>query len=87
MLGQIPVPQPASIHLPWDALTASASGPAVWTVDPATMTVTLAPVTIASFGETDVTIASGLTPGQQIVAAGSQLLYPGRVVSAASVAP
>ena len=51
------------------------------------MTVTLAPVTIASFGEADLTIASGLTPGQQIVAAGSQLLYPGRVVSAASVAP
>ena len=87
VLGQIPVPLPPAIHLPWDALTATAAGPSVWTVDPATMTVSLAPVTIASFGEADVTITSGLAPGQQVVGAGSQLLFPERVVVAAQGAP
>lgn len=87
VLGEIAILLPPAIHLPWQALSASAEGPAVWTVDPASMAVTLTPVTIASFGEADVTLAGGLSPGQMVVGAGSQLLFPGRVVVAAKGAP
>lgn len=86
LTGRVPVEGPARITLPWTALTASAAGPAVWTVDPATMTVSLTPVELSSYGNDSVALQSGLAEGAQVVAAGSHLLYPGRAVVAA-VAP
>lgn len=83
VLGHLALTLPPAIQLPWDALTATAQGPAVWTVDPATHAVALTPVSIAAYGEDTVTLSAGLTAGQQVVGAGSQLLYPGRIVSEA----
>jgi RND family efflux transporter MFP subunit len=83
VLGHMTLEMPAAIHLPWDALTATAAGPAVWRVDPATMAVQLTPVTVTSYGADEVLVSAGLSPGDQVVGAGSQMMYPGRVVRAA----
>lgn len=83
VLGHVRVEKPAVLHLPWQALTATAEGPAVWRIDPATMQVALAPVTLSSYGADEVLIAQGLAPGDLVVGAGSQSLYPGRVVEEA----
>lgn len=87
VLGHLKVKTAPAIHVPSDALSSTAAGPAVWTVDAATMIAQLTPVVIAGFGAQDVTIASGLKAGDLVVGAGSQLLYPGRAVVKAEVAP
>ncbi|MBI1170165.1 efflux RND transporter periplasmic adaptor subunit [bacterium] len=87
VVGHLPIEDPPAIRVPSAALTSTAAGPAVWTVDPATMAVHLTQVAIAGFGAEDVTIGSGLKPGDLVVGAGSQMLYPGRVVAKAEVAP
>jgi RND family efflux transporter MFP subunit len=83
VLGHVRIVKPPVIHLPWQALTATAQGPAVWRVDPATMAVALAPVTVASYGADEVLVSAGLAPGDLVVGAGSQSLYPGRVIEVA----
>ncbi|NBZ86524.1 efflux RND transporter periplasmic adaptor subunit [Stagnihabitans tardus] len=83
ILGRVALEGPRAIHLPWDALTATAQGAAVWKVDPATMAVALTPVTVASYGAEEVLVSQGLAEGDQVVGAGSQMMYPGRLVEAA----
>ena len=83
ILGHVVINNPPVIHLPWEALTASADGPAVWRVDPSTHAVALAPITVASYAAGEVLVASGLQAGDVVVGAGSQMMYPGRVVEAA----
>ena len=68
------------ITLPADALFVTANGPAVWVVDPATMTVSPRAITVASYREAEIAISGGITAGEQIVGAGSQVLYAGREV-------
>ncbi|MGV8986548.1 MAG: efflux RND transporter periplasmic adaptor subunit [Cypionkella sp.] len=85
VLGHLMVQELPAIHIPADALTSTIAGPAVWTLDPASMAVHLVTVEISGFGADDVAIASGLNPGDLVVGAGSQLLYPGRVVAKAEV--
>ncbi len=85
----------ARIALPARALTATAAGPAVWRVDPASGAVHLVPVTIERH-QTDLVILApeagsragseaGLEVGAAVVGAGAHLLYPGRIVRAAPV--
>ena len=69
--------------VPWTALTATSSGPAVWTVDPASMAVRLTPITIETYADTTVGISAGLRDGALVVGAGSQVLYEGMVVKQA----
>ncbi|MBI1418602.1 MAG: efflux RND transporter periplasmic adaptor subunit [Limimaricola sp.] len=83
VLAELDYSRPPAIHLPWDALTATADGPAVWTVDPATMRAKLTSITVESYSEGEIAVASGLSDGALVVGAGSQLLYPGRLVTAA----
>lgn len=83
VLAELDYSPPPAIHLPWDALTATADGPAVWTVDAATMRARLTPITVAGYGAADIAVAGGLSEGALVVGAGSQLLYPGRLVTAA----
>ncbi|WP_165978887.1 efflux RND transporter periplasmic adaptor subunit [Antarcticimicrobium luteum] len=73
------------ISLPYTALTATAEGPAVWVVDPGTMAVSIRRITVARFTTGQVIVADGLEDGALVVARGSQLLYPGRVVRQAEV--
>ena len=85
--GQAELAQGLAVTVPWNALTATAGGPAVWTVDPATMAVRLTPVTVASYGDEIVQIIDGLTEGDLVVGAGSHALYAGRIVTPAEITP
>jgi membrane fusion protein, multidrug efflux system len=69
------------IALPWTALTAAGSTPAVWIVDPATKTVSLKPVTIGAYETGAVLIKAGLEPGERVVVDGGKLLSPGQPVT------
>ena len=69
------------IKLPTTALRQDGQASAVWLLDPATMTVKLQTVQVATADGNEVVIASGLQPGMQVVAAGVHVLSPGQKVS------
>jgi membrane fusion protein, multidrug efflux system len=69
------------ITVPWTALTATGSTPAVWIVDPKTKTASLKPVTIAAYEAGSVLIKAGLEAGERVVVDGGKLLSPGQPVT------
>ena len=69
------------LKLPTSALRQEGTGTAVWVLDPASMTVRSQPVRVATADGNDAVIASGLTPGMLVVAAGVHVLSPGQKVS------
>jgi membrane fusion protein, multidrug efflux system len=80
------------IKIPTSALRQDGPGSAVWVLDPATLTVRLQPVEVATADGNDAVIAAGLKPGMVIVAAGVHVLAPGQKVTiwrekTSSVAP
>ena len=85
VIGRADMARPEGIALPWTALAAKGGAPAVWIVDPAQMTVALAPVTVAEYGVDTVLVSDGVAPGAQVVADGAHLLFPGRSVIARGV--
>jgi multidrug efflux pump subunit AcrA (membrane-fusion protein) len=76
--------EPPSIVLPHTTLSATAGGPAVWVVDPDTMSVSIRQVTVKRYETGRVVLTSGVQDGELVVARGAQLLYPGRIVKAAN---
>jgi multidrug efflux system membrane fusion protein len=74
-----------AIKLPTSALMNDAaqgpSGSAVWVFDPASSTVQQRPVVVAGADGNEVVIASGLKPGEEVVAAGVHVLAPGQKVT------
>ncbi|MEQ8737144.1 MAG: efflux RND transporter periplasmic adaptor subunit, partial [Hoeflea sp.] len=78
--GTATLSQGQLINLPFDAMTASADGPAVWKVDPQTMQVSLHNVEVERYATGEVLLAGGVEDGEWIVTRGAQLLYPGRIV-------
>ncbi|MDM7941709.1 MAG: efflux RND transporter periplasmic adaptor subunit [Hydrogenophaga sp.] len=75
----------AAIKLPTSALmrseTGDRSGSAVWVFDAATSTVQPREVVVAGADGNDLVIASGLQPGDEVVAAGVHVLSPGQKVT------
>jgi membrane fusion protein, multidrug efflux system len=71
----------AQIILPWTALMAAGTKPAVWIVDPATKTAALKPVTIGGHEAETVLIKQGLEPGERVVVDGGKLLSSGQPVT------
>lgn len=69
------------IVLPWKALMASGSRPAVWVVEPATHRVTLRPITIDSHERDVVIVKDGLATGDRVVTDGGKLLSAGEEVT------
>ena len=69
------------IKLPTSALRKEGNGTAVWVLDKQTMTVKSQPVQIATADGNEAVIASGLTPGMVVVAAGVHVLSPGQKVA------
>lgn len=69
------------IVLPWDAMTASLNGPAVWLIDPKTRTVSLRDIAIDSYQTTSFIVKKGLSVGDRVVTDGGKLLHPGEVVT------
>jgi membrane fusion protein, multidrug efflux system len=77
----------AQIMLPWSALTAEGSKPAVWIVDPSNKTASLRPVTIGAYEAAAVLIRGGLDPGERVVVEGGKLLSSGQRVTYAGDQP
>ncbi|MGD9862248.1 MAG: efflux RND transporter periplasmic adaptor subunit [Pseudodonghicola sp.] len=75
-----------TISLPWSALATKADAPAVWVVDPDSHAVQLTPVEILTYTSATIELSGGLPEGATVVAAGSHLLYPGRIVTPAGEA-
>lgn len=69
------------IALPWGALMAAGNKPAVWTVDPATRTVSLTPVTVSAYEAREVLVKAGVQPGERVVIDGGKLLSIGQHVT------
>src|SRR6201988_801115 len=71
----------AGITLPWTALTAVGSKPAVWIVDPKTNPASPKPVTVGAYEAGAVLIKQGLEAGDRVVIDGGKLLSSGQPVT------
>ncbi|WP_145137797.1 efflux RND transporter periplasmic adaptor subunit [Pseudomonas duriflava] len=78
--ASLALPERQRVVLPWTALNGTVDAPAVWRVE-ADNTVSLQPVQIARHVTGQVIIDQGLSPGDRVVTAGGQLLYPGLTVN------
>lgn len=85
--ASIALPPISGFALPWGALFRDKDGPAVWVVDPSAQTVSLKPVVIDRYLADKVIVASGLTAGDLVVTAGTQMLYPGQAVTSVEATP
>ncbi len=79
--GTVQAKAERQIALPWSALMAAGKRPAVWTVDPATRTASLKPVTVGGYEAGEVLIKAGLEPGERVVIDGGKLLSVGQPVT------
>lgn len=70
----------AAIKLPTSALRQEGQSTAVWVYDTASSTVKSQVVQIATADGNEAVVASGLTPGMQVVATGVHVLSPGQKV-------
>lgn len=75
------------IEIPASALTREKRHPAVWVVDPSSLTVSLRNVDVASFDPATVSILQGLDTGEIVVTAGVQALHPGQKVRLLGLEP
>jgi RND family efflux transporter MFP subunit len=71
----------AGISVPWTALTAMGSKPAVWIVDPKKRTASLKPVAVGAYEAGSVLIKEGVEPGDRVVVDGGKLLSSGQPVT------
>jgi membrane fusion protein, multidrug efflux system len=67
--------------LPWSALFSQKEKPAVWIVDPQTMTVSLRRIEIESYRTGEAVVRGGLQQGDVVVTAGAQLLRPAQKIA------
>ncbi|WP_439370285.1 efflux RND transporter periplasmic adaptor subunit [Bradyrhizobium sp. DASA03120] len=79
--GTVKAKAQKEITLPWSALMAVGSRPAVWTVDTKTQTASLKPVTVGAYEAGQVLIKAGLEPGERVVVDGGKLLSVGQSVT------
>ena len=80
VVGRMDVDSSKVIDIPATALTQSNQQPAVWIVDPATSTVSLRTIDVMRFDPDAVVVSKGLAPGDVVVTAGVQALYPGQKI-------
>lgn len=78
--GRIRLDASAGIAIPASALTELDAKPAVWIVDPATMTVSLRNIVAPRFTGDAALVSEGLKPDDTVVTAGVQALHPGQKV-------
>jgi membrane fusion protein, multidrug efflux system len=79
--GSVKVKAERQIALPWRALMAAGTRPAVWTIDLATRTASLKPVTVGGYEAGEVLIEAGLELGERVVVDGGKLLSVGQHVT------
>jgi RND family efflux transporter MFP subunit len=78
--GRMEVEQVPVIEIPATALTRFNQRPAVWIVDPSSLTVAIRNVEVLRFDPASVAISEGLDIGEVVVTAGVQALHPGQKV-------
>ncbi|MFE1599717.1 efflux RND transporter periplasmic adaptor subunit [Methylobacterium sp. ID0610] len=78
--GRMRIGRDGGLEIPASALLSEGEHPAVWIVDPATMTVGLRTVELARFDQSRALVARGLAPGDVVVTAGVHALRPGQKV-------
>jgi RND family efflux transporter MFP subunit len=78
--GSIDLDTAPVIALPASALTETNRLPAVWIVDPQTLTVSLRAIELLRHDPGTVVLSGGLDPGEIVVTAGAQTLHPGQKV-------
>lgn len=78
--GRMDINQRHGISIPASALTATDKSPAVWVVDPDSLTVSLKPVEVLRFDPGTVVLSGGLDGGEIVVTAGVQALHSGQKV-------
>jgi RND family efflux transporter MFP subunit len=78
VVGRMQLDATPTIELPAAALTELDRRPAVWVVDPTSLTVSPRQVEVLRHNPATVAIASGLEPGEIVVTAGAQALHPGQ---------
>jgi RND family efflux transporter MFP subunit len=78
VIGRVQLDSAPTIEIPASALTESDRRPAVWVVDPNSLTVALRNVDVLRHNPATVAISSGLEPGEIVVTAGTQALHPGQ---------
>jgi membrane fusion protein, multidrug efflux system len=78
VVGRMQLDGAPTIELPAAALTEFDRRPAVWVVDPASLTVSPRTVEVLRHNPATVAISSGLEPGEIVVTAGTQALHPGQ---------
>ena len=78
VVGRMQLDAMPTIELPASALTELDRRPAVWVVDPKSLTVSPRNVDVLRHDPATVAIASGLEPGEIVVTAGTQALHPGQ---------
>ena len=78
--GRMKIDRGGDIAVPASALTEIEDLPAVWVVDPASMTVEMRMIEIVSFDQSQVLVARGIEPGDLVVTAGVHALRPGQKV-------
>ena len=78
--GRIQLAAPAGVDVPASALTEANERPAVWLVDPQSLTVSLRNVGVLRYDAVSVVISQGLKSGDVVVTAGAQTLRPGQKI-------
>ncbi len=78
--GRMRVGGASGVEIPASALTRADGQPSIWVVDPASETVSLRPIEVATFTPDRVIVGGGLKPGEIVVTAGVQALRPNQKV-------
>jgi len=78
--GRIEIESVPLIEIPATALTQFNQQPAVWIVDPLSLTVSTRNVDVLRFDPASVAVSGGLAAGEVVVTAGVQALHPGQKV-------
>ena len=80
VVGSIKLSAPPGVEVPAGALTRANGGPAVWVVDPQSLTVSMRGVNVLRFDPASSVVSQGLEAGDVVVTAGVQMLHPGQKV-------
>jgi RND family efflux transporter MFP subunit len=79
--GSIKFSAPPGLEVPASVLTQTNGRPAVWVVDPQSLTVSLRNVEVLRYDPVTVIVSQGLETGEIVVTAGVQTLRPGQKVA------
>jgi multidrug efflux pump subunit AcrA (membrane-fusion protein) len=78
--GRMQTDAGATIEIPASALIKSNGQPAVWIVDPSSLTVSMRNVDLLRQNPSTAAVAQGLDAGEIVVTAGARSLHPGQKI-------